>query len=192
MDRLPFWQHYHGAGTGPQFGRAAARTRHGRIRGGCAHKTHLSRLQIPKLPAFLHRPEHLAHRYLDAADEPLSWLIYRLTGSALLLGLLGFAGQIPSFIIAPFAGVAIDRWDRYRILLVTQSLAMLQASVLAFLVLTGTVDRPVYPFPEPLSRDRQFLSTCPRANPWSYGWWKTEHSSGTPSPSILRWCTSRA
>jgi MFS family permease len=69
----------------------------------------------------------------------LSWLVYRLTGSPLLLGLVGFVSQAPSFVIAPFAGVFIDRWNRHRGLLVTQSLAMLQASVLAFLVLTGTV-----------------------------------------------------
>jgi MFS family permease len=69
----------------------------------------------------------------------LSWLVYRLTGSPLLLGLVGFMSQIPSFVVAPLAGVLIDRWDRHRGLLVTQSLAMLQSSVLAFLVLTGTV-----------------------------------------------------
>src|SRR6187397_2948231 len=49
-----------------------------------------------------------------------SWLIYRLTGSALLLGVLGFAGQIPSFLLAPFAGVLVDRWSRHRLLVVTQ------------------------------------------------------------------------
>ena len=52
-----------------------------------------------------------------------SWLIYRLTSSALLLGVLAFAGQIPTFILAPLAGVLVDRWDRYRVLVVTQVLA---------------------------------------------------------------------
>ena len=61
------------------------------------------------------------------------WLVYRLTGSVFLLGLVGFAGQIPTFIIAPFAGVLIDRWNRHKILVVTQILAMIQALVLAFL-----------------------------------------------------------
>ncbi len=69
----------------------------------------------------------------------LSWLVYRLTGSPFLLGLVGFMGQIPSFVIAPIAGVLIDRWVRQRVLLATQSLAMAQAAILAFLVLTGTV-----------------------------------------------------
>lgn len=68
-----------------------------------------------------------------------SWMIYRLTGSALLLGLVGFAGQIPTFFLAPFAGVLVDRWNRHRVLLVTQVLAMLQSAGLATLAFTGTV-----------------------------------------------------
>src|SRR5215211_7892624 len=62
-----------------------------------------------------------------------SWLVYRLTGSALLLGLVGFAGQIPSFILAPFAGVFVDRWRLHRLLVVTQVLAMIQSFALAIL-----------------------------------------------------------
>src|SRR3954463_15524192 len=54
-----------------------------------------------------------------------SWLVYRLTGSALLLGLVGFAGQIPAFLLGPFAGILIDRWDRRRLLVVTQIVSML-------------------------------------------------------------------
>jgi MFS family permease len=69
----------------------------------------------------------------------LSWLVYRLTASSLLLGLVAFMSQVPSFFIAPFAGVLVDRWNRHRVLLATQSLAMLQATVLASLVLTQTV-----------------------------------------------------
>jgi MFS family permease len=68
-----------------------------------------------------------------------SWLVYRLTGSALLLGVVGFAGQIPSFLLAPFAGVWVDRWDRHRLLVWTQVLAMIQSVVLAVLTLTGRV-----------------------------------------------------
>ena len=49
-----------------------------------------------------------------------SWLVYRLTGSALLLGLVGFAGQFPAFLLGPFAGILVDRWDRRRLLVVTQ------------------------------------------------------------------------
>ena len=69
----------------------------------------------------------------------VSWLIYRLTGSAFLLGLAGFVGQLPLFLFASFAGVFVDRWNRYRLLLATQILAMLQASTLAALTLTGRV-----------------------------------------------------
>jgi MFS family permease len=68
-----------------------------------------------------------------------SWLVYRLTGSALLLGVVGFAGQIPSFVLAPFAGVLVDRWNRHRILLVTQVLAMVQSLTLAALAITGVI-----------------------------------------------------
>src|SRR3954452_8806920 len=49
-----------------------------------------------------------------------SWLVYKLTGSALFLGAVGFAGQIPSFVLAPFAGVLVDRLSRHRVLVVTQ------------------------------------------------------------------------
>jgi MFS family permease len=69
----------------------------------------------------------------------VSWLVYRLTGSALLLGAVGFATQIPNFILAPFGGVIADRYNRYRILLVTQVLSLIQASILAALVLLKTV-----------------------------------------------------
>jgi MFS family permease len=68
-----------------------------------------------------------------------SWLVYRLTGSPLLLGLVGFAGQIPSFLLAPFAGVLVDRWDRHRLLVITQVLAMIQSAALAALALTGVI-----------------------------------------------------
>src|SRR5271170_2334963 len=52
------------------------------------------------------------------------WLVFRLSGaqSAFLLGLVGFAGQLPTFFLAPFAGVLVDRWNRNRLLLLTQVL----------------------------------------------------------------------
>jgi MFS family permease len=68
-----------------------------------------------------------------------SWLVYRLTGSAWLLGVVGFAGQIPTFLLAPLAGVLVDRWNRYRVLLVTQVLAMVQSALLATLALGGFI-----------------------------------------------------
>lgn len=71
-----------------------------------------------------------------------SWLVYRLTGSALLLGVVGFASQFPSFLLTPFAGIFVDRWDRHRLLVVTQTLAMLQSFALAALTLTGTITIP--------------------------------------------------
>lgn len=68
-----------------------------------------------------------------------SWLIYRLTGSVLLLGVVGFASQAPSFFLSPLAGVLIDRWNRRRLLIITQVLAMLQSLTLAALTLTDAV-----------------------------------------------------
>jgi len=69
----------------------------------------------------------------------ISWLVYRLTNSVFLLGILGFASQIPSFLLGSFAGVVSDRFNRHRILIFTQILSMLQASVLTYLVLTDTI-----------------------------------------------------
>lgn len=68
-----------------------------------------------------------------------AWLVYRLTGSAFLLGLTGFAGQIASFFLGPFAGVWVDRLDRHRVLLVTQVLSMLQSLALAALALSHRI-----------------------------------------------------
>jgi MFS family permease len=69
-----------------------------------------------------------------------SWLVYRLTGSAALLGLVGFAGQIPTFFLGPFAGVWVDRLDRYRVLVATQVAAMIQSAALAALTLSGRIE----------------------------------------------------
>jgi MFS family permease len=68
-----------------------------------------------------------------------SWLVYRLTGSELLLGVTGFAGQIPLLLLAPFAGVLVDRWNRHRLIVVTQILSALQSLALAVLALTGRI-----------------------------------------------------
>ena len=70
----------------------------------------------------------------------MSWLVYRLTLSPLLLGIVTFASQIPSFVFAPFAGVLADRHNRHRILLLTQVLAMMQAFTLAALTYLGLID----------------------------------------------------
>ncbi len=67
------------------------------------------------------------------------WLVYRLTGSAFLLGLVSFAGQIPVLFLGPFAGVWVDRWNRHRVLLITQALSMLQSFALAALALTKII-----------------------------------------------------
>lgn len=69
----------------------------------------------------------------------MSWLVYRLTNSSLLLGVIAFAGLFPGFLLMPLAGVLSDRWSRHHILLVSQVLAMLQAIAMTFLVMTGMV-----------------------------------------------------
>jgi MFS family permease len=64
----------------------------------------------------------------------VAWLVYRLTGSALLLGLVGFVSLIPSLVLSPFAGSLIDRYNRYKILMITQIVSMAQAGALAALI----------------------------------------------------------
>ena len=68
-----------------------------------------------------------------------SWLVFRLTGSAFLLGVVGFWGQIPTLVLAPFAGVLVDRSNRHHILVWTQALSALQSAALAALALTHTI-----------------------------------------------------
>jgi len=68
-----------------------------------------------------------------------SWLVYRLTGSELLLGIVGFCSQIPLLVLSPFAGVLVDRWDRHRILVITQILSALQSAALAVLALMNVI-----------------------------------------------------
>jgi MFS family permease len=63
----------------------------------------------------------------------IPWVVYRLTGSVLLLGVVGFASQIPTFLLTPFAGVISDKWNRHFILIITQALAMLQSLALTVL-----------------------------------------------------------
>src|SRR4051794_7481249 len=69
----------------------------------------------------------------------VSWVVFQMTGSAVLLGLVTFAGQLPGLVVTPVAGVLVDRWNRLRLLLVTQSVAMLQALTLAALDLSGAL-----------------------------------------------------
>jgi MFS family permease len=69
-----------------------------------------------------------------------SWLVYRLTKSSLLLGTVGFAGQIPTFLLAPLAGVIVDRIDRRKVLVWTQALAMVQSLALAALTLSHRIN----------------------------------------------------
>ena len=64
-----------------------------------------------------------------------AWLVYRITGSSLLLGVVGFAGQIPIFLLSPLGGLAADRWNRHKIVIGTQIASMLLAFILAALTL---------------------------------------------------------
>src|SRR5208283_4231339 len=68
-----------------------------------------------------------------------SWLVYRLTGSALLLGTVGFASQIPVFILAPVGGIVADRLNRQRVVIGTQTASMILAAILAALTLTHRI-----------------------------------------------------
>jgi len=70
----------------------------------------------------------------------VGWLIYRLTKSPFMLGFVGFLGNIPTFIFTPFAGVLADRMNRHRMLIITQALEMVQALILAALIMTGKIE----------------------------------------------------
>jgi MFS family permease len=70
----------------------------------------------------------------------LTWLIYEQTHDPFWLGMIGFAGQLPTFFLSPVAGVLSDHWNRLRVLLATQTLSMLQAIALAFLALTNLIE----------------------------------------------------
>jgi MFS family permease len=69
----------------------------------------------------------------------ISWLVYRLTESAFLLGVVAFSSQIPSFVLAPIAGVLLDRWDRRKVIMIAQFMAMGQALTLGILTITGVI-----------------------------------------------------
>ncbi len=71
-----------------------------------------------------------------------AWLVYRLTDSAFLLGLVTFASQAPSIILPPLAGVWLDRWDRHKVLVWTQVLSMAQSLAMAALTLSDTITMP--------------------------------------------------
>ena len=110
----------------------------------------ISKIGISKLSNTFRALKHKNFRYFFAGQFvsltgtwmqsiAQSWLVYRLTGSVVLLGLIGFASQIPVFLLAPVGGAIADRYNRHRILVVTQTTAMIFAFVLAILTLTGTV-----------------------------------------------------
>jgi len=68
-----------------------------------------------------------------------SWLVYRLTGTGAILGLIGFCGLVPTFVLAPLAGVYVDRHSRHRVIVVTQVLSMIQSFALATLALLHVI-----------------------------------------------------
>jgi MFS family permease len=75
-----------------------------------------------------------------------SWLVYRLTSSPMMLGVVGFAGQFPGFVMGPFAGAYLDRWDRHKVLIATQAMSLVQAFAMALLLFTGHISMPLIIF----------------------------------------------
>ncbi|MDR9892979.1 MFS transporter [Aetokthonos hydrillicola Thurmond2011] len=69
-----------------------------------------------------------------------SWLVYHLTNSAWMLGVVGFASLIPSLVLIPVSGIFADRWNRHRLLVVSQILGMLQSLAVTWLALSGTIN----------------------------------------------------
>ena len=111
-------------------------------------------LEAPPAKAFSHAWSALRHRNfrLFFAGQTVSlvgtwmsriatsWLVYRLTGSALLLGVVGFVGQVPTFLLAPFAGVWVDRMDRRMLLVWTQVALALQSLAIAALIFSHRIN----------------------------------------------------
>ena len=121
-----------------------------------------------------------------------AWLVYRLTDSAFLLGVVSFAGQVPSMVLPPLVGVWVDRWDRRNVLIATQVSAMLQSLALAALTLSGYVNMPwiigltlfqgVVNAVEIPTRQSFVVRSASTTAP----------TSATPSPSTRRTSTPRA
>lgn len=102
---------------------------------------------IPDIPAFRSRNYRLffAGQGLSLTGSWMTqvatvWLVYQLSASPWLLGIVGFTSQIPSLILLPFAGVFVDRWNRHQVIIWTQILSMVQSLTLAVLALTGVVN----------------------------------------------------
>ena len=106
-----------------------------------------ARKWIPDIPAFRSRNYRLffAGQGLSLVGSWMTqvatvWVVYQLTNSSWLLGIVGFTSQIPHLILLPFAGVLADRWNRHQVIVWTQILSMIQSLTLAVLALTGVVD----------------------------------------------------
>lgn len=102
---------------------------------------------IPNIPAFKSRNYRLffAGQGLSLIGSWMTqvatiWLVYKLSTSPWLLGIVGFSSQIPSVVFLPIAGVFVERWNRHRVIIATQVLAMIQSLALAVLTLMGTID----------------------------------------------------
>lgn len=106
----------------------------------------MAKIKLPQLPALKSKNYRLffAGQGISLIGTWMTqlatiWLVYSLTNSPLLLGVVGFTSQIPSFFLAPFGGVFVDRFSRYRTLISTQIMAMIQSLALAVLALTGVI-----------------------------------------------------
>ncbi|OUL29052.1 MFS transporter [Nostoc sp. RF31YmG] len=106
----------------------------------------MAKIKLPQLPALKSKNYRLffAGQGISLIGTWMTqlatvWLVYSLTNSALMLGVVGFTSQIPSFFLAPFGGVFVDRFSRYRTLIGTQIMAMIQSLALAVLALTGVI-----------------------------------------------------
>ena len=119
-----------------------------------------------------------------------SWLVYRLTHSVLLLGIVSFAGQIISFALGPFAGVWVERLNRRRLLVWTQAAAAVQSLALAALTLAHVVTLWEI---IALTAFQGLINAfdMPAANRFSCRWSRIGTTSVTPSPSTRPWQMAR-
>lgn len=123
--------------------------RRGKLSRSDEPRVEVNRRQSPFRPGFMWRALRHRNYRIFFAGQAVSlvgtwmtntatvWLVYRLTGSPFWLGVVGFAGQIPAALLAPLAGVYVDKWNRHRLLIAAQTGSMIQSLALAALVFSG-------------------------------------------------------
>lgn len=117
----------------------------------------------------------------------VSWLVFKLTHSELMLGLVVFAGQIPIMLLSPYGGALTDRHSRYKVLLYTQIASMVQAGLLAGVVLSGHYDINIILILSVVLGIINAFDTPARQSLMIIIWWRIKKTCPMRLHSILPW-----